>query len=54
LTGAAIAVPCIGLAPQSANAKIRADVAKFVRALRTPGAWGCNERIGQPRWWLIG
>ena len=44
LTGAAIAVPCIGLVPSTADAKIRADIARFIRALRTPGRFGHNER----------
>lgn len=39
LTGAAIAVPLVGLVPSTTDAKIRADVARFVRALRTPGVF---------------
>ena len=43
LTGAAIAVPCIGLVPPTADDRIQADVARFVRALRTPGRFRHNE-----------
>ncbi len=45
LTVAAIAVPLVGLVPSTADAEIRAKVKAFVRALRTPGVFGQNEKL---------